>query len=497
MEEKLTVLAEALNLISSSLDIDETLQKITESAAKALNAQAGAVCLLGKDENTLYFKTIYGGGGETLRRITLKIGEGIIGWVAKENKPLLVPDAKADHRYKFDLEIKTGFETTSVIAVPLAFGDEVIGAIEITNPKEKSTFSEEDLNFLKLLAPQIATAIKNAQSYTKLRDEVRLKHSIIGNHPEIKKALELVKKVAEFDATVLITGESGTGKELITKAIHDSSRRKDGPLIPVNCTALPETLLESELFGHEKGAFTGALSTRKGKFELSDRGTLFLDEVGDMSLGIQAKVLRAIETKTFCPIGSEKEIKVDTRIIAATNKNLIDECKKNKFREDLFYRLNEFQINLPPLRERKEDIPALVDSLIKEFSGYFKKDVKTIGKDAMDTLLGYDWPGNIRQLRSTIKQAIIMTNTDTITAKELSKEMMTGPEKPTAETKKLASLDELEKEHISFVLKETGWSKSKAIKILGISRPTLDSKIAKYKLSEGSQTSSTLEKEGT
>lgn len=482
MEQKLNVLAQTLNLISSSLDIDETLQKITESATNALNSQAGAVCLVGKDENTLFFKTIYGGGGEKLRKVTLKMGEGVVGWVAKENKPALVPDAKDDPRYKFDLEEKTGFETTSIIAVPLTFGDKVIGALEVTNPTDKKEFTQEDLDFLKLLAPQIVTAIRNAQSYSKLKEEVKLKTTIIGNNPEIKKALELVERVSHFDATVLITGESGTGKELIVRAIHDKSPRYDGPLIAVNCTALPETLLESELFGHEKGAFTGALSTRKGKFELANGGTLFLDEVGDMSLGIQAKVLRAIETKSFTPVGSEKEIKVDVRIIVATNKNLIEECKNSRFREDLFYRLNEFQINLPTLRDRKEDIPLLVDSFIKEFSSQLNKGIKGIDKEAMDVLLNYDWPGNVRQLKSTIKQAIIMANKDTITAKELSKETMTGPEKTAPETRKLATLDDIEKDHILFILNQTNWNKAKASKTLGISRPTLDTKIGKYGL---------------
>lgn len=482
MEDKLKVLAETLNLIASSLDLDETLQRITESATKALSAQAGAVCLVGKDENTLYFQTIIGGGGEKLRKVSLKMGEGIVGWVARENKAVLIPDAKDDPRYKFDLEEKTGFETTSIIAVPLTDGPKVIGSFEITNPADKKVFNEEDLDFLKLLAPQIVTAIRNAQNYSRLRKEVRLKHIIIGNNPKIKKALELVTRVAGFDATVLVTGESGTGKELIVQAVHELSPRRDVPCIPINCTALPETLLESELFGHEKGAFTGAVSTRKGKFELADTGTLFLDEIGDMSLGIQAKILRVIETKSFSPVGSEKEIKVDVRIVAATNKNLIEECKNHRFREDLFYRLNEFQINLPPLRDRKEDIPLLVNAFIKEFSAQLKKDIKDISSDAMDILLNYNWPGNVRQLKSAVKQAIIMADTNTITAKELSREIMTGPEKIISLTRKLMTMDEAEKEHILFILNQVNWNKAKASKTLGISRPTLDTKISKYGL---------------
>ena len=482
MEDKLSVLAEAMALISSSLELDETLQRITESATKALQAEAGAVLLVGKKKNTLYFKSIYGGGGEKLRKVTLNFGEGIVGWVARENKPLLVLDAKEDPRYKFNLEEKTGFETTSVIAVPLCDNDNVIGTLEVTNPTQKKTFNQDDLEFLKLLAPQIVTAIKNAQSYTKLRTEVKLKHAILGNNPEIRKALELVEKVSPFDATVLVTGESGTGKELIVRAIHDSSPRRDGPLIPVNCTALPETLLESELFGHEKGAFTGAIVTRKGKFELASNGTLFLDEIGDMSLTIQSKLLRAIEEKTFTPVGSEKEIKVNVRIIAATNKDLIDECKNSRFREDLFYRLNEFQITLPTLRERKEDIPLLVEFFIKEFSSQFNKKIKGLDKETMDILLASNWPGNVRQLRSVIKQAIIMASSEVITAREISKEIMAGPEKQAAETRRIATIEAIEKEHIAYILSQTDWNKTKAAQILGISRPTLDAKIEKYNL---------------
>jgi Nif-specific regulatory protein len=485
MEQKLAILADSLVIISSSLDLDEALRKITESAARALNAQAGAICLLVKDENALYFKTIYGGGGENLRKVKLKLGEGVIGWAVKEKKAVLISDAKNDPRYKFDLEEKTGFQTTSIIAVPLIFGEKVIGAIEVTNPKDKSEFTNEDLDFLKLLAPQIVTAVVNAQTYSKLKEEVKLKNTIVGNNPEIKRALELVEQVSKFDATVLITGESGTGKELIVRAIHDKSPRREGPFIAVNCTAIPETLLESELFGHEKGSFTGALSTRKGKFELAGGGTLFLDEIGDMNQGIQAKLLRAIETKSFAPVGSEKEIQVDVRIIAATNKNLVEECKNNRFREDLFYRLNEFQINLPPLCDRKEDIPLLVDAFINEFSAQFKKDIKGISKEAMDILINYNWPGNVRQLKSTIKQAIIMAGTNKLTSKDLSKEIMSGPEKASLHAQS-GTLLEVEKEHILFILDQSKWNKAKASKILGISRPTLDTKINKYKLTQTS-----------
>lgn len=480
MEKKLSVLAEAMALISSSLDLDETLSRITESATKALEADAGAVLLKGENKNTLYFKTIYGGGGEKLRKTTLNFGEGIVGWVAKENKPLLVPDVKKDSRFNARMEEKTGFRVTSVIAVPLCCDNKVIGTLEVTNPKNKKAFDKEDLDFLKLLAPQIVTAIKNAQNYTNLKASFELRHNIIGNNPEIKKALDLVEKVSGFDATVLVTGESGTGKELIVRAIHEASNRRNGPLVPVNCTSLPENLLESELFGHEKGAFTGAIVTRKGKFELANKGTLFLDEIGDMSPNIQAKLLRAIEEKTFSPIGSEKDIKVNIRIIVATNKNLIEECKKGRFREDLFYRINEFHIKLPPLRDRKEDIPLLAEYFIKEFSSQLDKKIKGIDKDAIDILLESDWPGNVRQLRSVIKQAIIMTNAVNITAKDISKDVMAGAAMQTSAIKENATIEEVEKEHIIYILNNTNWKKTKAAKILGLSRPTLDSKIAKY-----------------
>ncbi len=484
MEKKLAVLANTMALISSSLDLDETLQKITESTTKALNAEAGAILLTGKDENTLFFKTIFGGGGEKLRKVSLRLGEGIVGWVAKEKKALLIPDAKNDSRYKFDLENKTGFETTSVIAAPLCSEEKVIGTIEVTNPTDKQEFAPEDLDFLKLLAPQIVSAIKNAQRYNHLQAEVKLQSTIVGNSPQLKQALELVEKVSQFEATVLVTGESGSGKELIVRAIHESSARRNGPFIAINCTALPENLLESELFGHVKGAFTGAVLTRKGKFELASGGTLFLDEIGDMSVNIQAKLLRALETKSFTPVGGEKEIKVDVRIVAATNKNLVTESQTGRFREDLFYRLNEFQILLPPLRERKEDIPLLIDYFIKDFSRQLKKKISGIDKEAKNTLLAYAWPGNIRQLRSVIKRAIILSTTTTITAKELAGQLEEKREETVTAYPKMTTIMEVEKEHINYVLSQTAWNKSKAAKTLGLSRPTLDAKIAKYRLSK-------------
>jgi len=302
--------------------------------------------------------------------------------------------------------------------------------------------------------------------------------NIIGDSTEMKKIFSLIEKVSATDSTVLILGESGTGKELIATTIHYQSKRKDRPLIKVNCAALPEGLIESELFGHEKGAFTGALKRRPGRFELAHGGTIFLDEIGDLPLSTQSKILRVIQERQFERLGGTTTLNVDVRLIAATNKNLEEEVKAGRFREDLFYRLNVIPINLPPLRDRKEDILDLIRVFLEKCRSKLSKNVR-FSKDALDLLIDYDYPGNVRELENIIERCVTLSASEVI-----SKDELPAIIKPAAPGIKSLLLSEIsadaEKSHIVRVLQTTQGNKTRAAEILGISRKTLWEKMNSY-----------------
>jgi two-component system, NtrC family, response regulator HydG len=310
--------------------------------------------------------------------------------------------------------------------------------------------------------------------------------NIIGRSLAMKNLLETVALIAPSDARVLIQGESGTGKELIANAIHQNSPRRSLPLIKINCAALPETLLESELFGHEKGAFTGAVSSRKGRFQLAHKGTLFLDEIAEMPMALQSKILRVLQEGEFEPIGSSTTIKVDTRIIAATNKDLQEEIKGNRFREDLFYRINVVSITAPALRDRKDDIPMLAKYFLKRYGDKNKKTLNGFTPKAMDLLMRYDWPGNIRELENALERAVIMARSSFITPEEFPanlRKLDPNPTEPEVTPPSDRSLRHVEMEMILKTLEETGGNRTHTAKILGISRRTLQLKLKEYGVS--------------
>jgi len=306
--------------------------------------------------------------------------------------------------------------------------------------------------------------------------------NIIGNSSAIRKIFEEIKKVAPTKATVLITGESGVGKELVANAIHNFSQRKSKPFIKVHCAALAETLLESELFGHEKGAFTGAIERKRGRFELSNKGSIFLDEIGEINQNIQIKLLRVLQEKQIERVGSSEPIDVDTRVIAATNKNLEKEMKEGRFREDLYYRLNVVHIFIPPLRERREDIPLLVDSFVKEFSNENGKEISSIEAKARSAIYNYDWPGNIRQLRNCIESAVVMTSDNILHFEDLP-----FKEKTENELIKIPvgiTMKEAEREIIVTTLNHENNNKKRVSDILGIGRKTLYRKLKEYNIED-------------
>ncbi len=318
---------------------------------------------------------------------------------------------------------------------------------------------------------------ENISLHEKLDQRYRFE-DIITKSPKMQKVIELIKIVAKSNATVLITGESGTGKELVARAIHSQSYRKNKPFVPVSCAALPESLLESELFGHEKGAFTGAHALRKGKIEFAHQGTLFLDEIGEMSANIQVHLLRVLEEREFTRVGGNELIKVDVRVVSATNRDMKEAIASGKFREDLYYRLNVVTIDLPPLRDRKEDIPLLANHFLKKFAAENQKVLSGFSPEVTDFLLKYQWPGNVRELENTIERAVILAQDSEIQLSDVLQRNspLVEPASPGR------TLEEIEKNHITAVLNETGGSYSKAARILGISRTTVYNKAKAYGL---------------
>jgi DNA-binding NtrC family response regulator len=324
--------------------------------------------------------------------------------------------------------------------------------------------------------------IKETQDLKKKVDELFMPDLIVGESEPMKRVMGLIKEVSQTDVTVMIRGESGTGKEIVACAIHANSARRYFPFIAINCGAYPEGLLESEIFGHEKGAFTGALYRRRGKLELADKGTIFFDEIGTIGSKMQLDLLRVLEAKQFARLGSEKLTTVDFRVISATNEDLEQVVKEGQFREDLYYRLNVFVIFIPPLRERKEDIPLLADYFLKRLAQSMNKKVEGFSEDCMKMLTQYDWPGNVRELKNVIERTLVMAKGDKIDIADLSFPFMPKKEAKLPTEQKELSLEELEKQHIKRVLDLTNGNISHAAKILGIERVTLYNKLKKYNL---------------
>jgi DNA-binding NtrC family response regulator len=342
-----------------------------------------------------------------------------------------------------------------------------------------------NLDRLSLLVKRALSNRELVLEHRALQAELEKKNqfaNIIGKSDAMKKIYEVVKQVAPTKASVLITGESGVGKELIADAIHYNSPRREKPLIKVHCAALTETLLESELFGHERGAFTGAVDRKRGRFELAHMGTLFLDEIGEINQNIQIKILRVLQEKKFERVGGEETLEVDVRIIAATNRNLKDEIATGDFREDLYYRLNVVNIDIPPLRERKEDIPLMVSAFIKELAKENDKMIEGIDSKAMMTLYNYLWPGNVRELRNCIESAVVMSKSNIITVEDLPPSIQSDSDGNYVKLPLGISLAEAEKELITFTLNQNKGNKSKSAAVLGIGRKTLHRKIQEYGL---------------
>jgi Nif-specific regulatory protein len=490
-DPRLQFISNISSLVTSVFDLDHLLGMIIESATEVMKARASSLLLLDKKTDTLYFQVATGEKSDDVKKFEVGLGEGIAGYVAKTGKPLLVEDVSKDDLWDKKISESIGFDTTSIACVPMKIGEEVIGVVEIIDREDGNPIRREDMEMLEAFANLAALAIVKAKEYRKVIDEntglknqLEMKYQIVGESKEIQKVLADALKVANSKTTVLIEGESGTGKELLARLIHRSGQRRDQPFVIVNCGALPETLLEAELFGHEKGSFTGALYRKIGLFETADGGTIFLDEIGEMSQAMQVKLLRVLQEGTFNRIGSSVPITVDVRVVSATNKQLNKMTREGKFREDLFYRLNVILLKIPPLRERREDIGVLAKYFLHKYTSDRGLRKREFSSEAIKAILSYDWPGNVRELENAIERAVVMGDGEKIAVADLpigktDSGLQSGVE--VGMTLKEAQ-DIFKKEFLTKTLAYTHGNRKKAADIMGIQRTYLSRLISEFNL---------------
>jgi transcriptional regulator with GAF, ATPase, and Fis domain len=472
--------------MGSAGSYEELVQIVLDGLLEAIPAEVGAVLSL--VDGSLEVKAFR--HRDPSARPYTRVSEFVTSEVLASREAILAEDVARD-RYLRNRESIATMGATSLICAPVLFADKVLGLVHLycTNPDR--ALSPEDLEFTVAVAKQLGAATHQLQRQASLtaenrvlRDTLRVESELVGQSPIIKEIERQVGLVAPTNATVLIRGESGSGKELVARAIHYSSPRREGPFVCLNCAAITETLLESELFGHEKGAFTGATEKKIGKFEAADRGTIFLDEIGEMPFATQAKLLRVLEGHAFERVGGSTPIRVEVRVVAATNQPLEKGLQAGTFRRDLFYRLQVVEIRVPPLRERRSDVPLLADHFLKRFVRETGRKIRGFTPAALTKMEQYHWPGNVRELRNVVERAVALGKGPMIDAQDLwlSSLEAEGPAPLAPAPYKPVPLEEVEKEHILLTLQHTEWNKSQAAAILKIERSTLDRKIKGFDL---------------
>ncbi|MBI4654306.1 MAG: nif-specific transcriptional activator NifA [Nitrospirae bacterium] len=487
---ELTAILEVSRVLTTSFDVDKNLSSAMSTLANLLDMQRGCVFLLDSITKELCIVAAHGLTKENIEGGKYRIGEGIVGRVVEKGIPMVISNIGNEPLFLNKTGSRPEKDGISFLCVPIEFKKEILGVLSVDRIySQKHGDVNDDLRVLNIVALLIAQFVKLLESFEKvekekesLKRELKGKYqlwNIIGKSDRMQEVFESVHRVAPSRASVLLRGESGTGKELIAKAIHYMSHRSKGQFVKFNCASIPEGLLESELFGHEKGAFTGAITQRKGRFELANGGTIFLDEVGDLPLSLQPKILRVLQEREFERVGGEKTIKVDVRLIVATSRNLEEFVSRGKFREDLYYRLNVVPIFLPTLRERKEDIPLLIEHFLERFNEENNKKV-SISAEALRVLMDYDWHGNVRELENTIERLVVMSGKDTIKSSDLPlnlnvpalQEIPRGPLK--------TGIEEIERTMVLEALKKSRGVQAKAARILGITSRQIGYKIKKY-----------------
>ena len=433
--EQLAALLQISHLLTSSTDLDQVLHTILSTVSRLLDAEGSSLLLLDPLTQELVFQMPFDPEHEQIKTTRLKPGEGIAGWVVKERQPHLCNDVAQEKRFYKKIDDLTGFHTASLLAAPLIDHGRMLGVIEVLNSKRPEGFKQDDIGLLEAFCAHATVALRNAQLVARMAEENEYLQTqveeryrtLIGNSPRMQEIVRLARKAAASSSTVLLLGESGVGKEVLARSLHAWSPRAAKPFRAVNCAALSEHLLESELFGHEKGAFTGAHQQKKGLFELADGGTVFLDEIGEMRPELQAKLLRVLQDHEFMRVGGTQSLRTDLRVLAATNQELSVAVEEGRFRKDLFYRLNVITLAIPPLRERPEDIPALAAHFLARVTKETHAPPMTLSPEAMQALLQHNWPGNVRELENAIERAVVLTAEPTIQASDIAVEPLASP----------------------------------------------------------------------
>jgi len=465
---------------TASMEIDELLSAVINTAREIVQAK-NASMLLVQDEKTKKLQ-YYQASGENmgqLKDIEIPPGVGIAGTVSKTGNAIVSNDPQNDPRWYKKVSEEMHGQVESIACFPLVLEKKVIGVVQFLDKDDKEGFSGIDVEILERFArmiPKFFQASKSrmvlGQEFDRLKEKYMRRYMIVGESQAIKKCIILAERLADTKASVLINGESGTGKELFAHLIHDKGPRQTKPFVSVSCGALPASILERELFGHEKGAFTSADTAKIGLFEAADTGTLFLDEVGEMPPDMQVKLLRVIQEESFIRLGGTETIKVDVRIITATNRDLDQMVREGKFRQDLYYRINVIGIKLPPLRDRREDIPDLVTYFLKKHSPD-GQPTKKVGKSLMSHLMGYSWPGNIRELENTMERAIVLTDGDELTPEAFPFDSQDSPIEVNVGASLKDANDAFRRTFITNTLKSTAGNRTKAAKILNVQRSYL------------------------
>ena len=494
---ELRLLLEIGQILSSSDDLRTIAEPILACMAEHLDMLRGAISLVNEDNETVNIEAGFGLSRAQLQRGVYKLGEGVTGKVVRGGKAAIVPQVSKEplflDRTGSRKDIKK--QDISFICVPIKWGQKTIGTLSADHLFSARISLQEDVRVLQTIAAMLAQSLRRHQKMAverlrlleenaRLQDALKTRFrpaNIIGNSKSMKSVYDQIAKVCKSDATVLVRGESGVGKELVAHALHYNSDRASRPFIKVNCAALSPTLLESELFGHEQGAFTGATKQRLGRFEMANSGTIFLDEIGDFPMSTQIMLLRFLQEKEFERVGGTKTIKSDVRIIAATNRNLEELISQGLFREDLYYRLNVFPIIVPPLRERRTDVPLLADFFTERYAKSTNKTISRISTPAIDMLTSYHWPGNVRELENCIERAVLLSDDGVIHGHHLPPTLQTGEATGTNNPRTLQeALDNLERELLLESLKAHRGNMRKAASDLGITERIMGLRVRKH-----------------